>query len=333
MGFKIKSNITSYLKTSYCCIQAMRLKTLIVSISVWTTGVGLSITHQKSINIFLNLIILICMVCLQTAVNYFNDALDFKRQKDTPRRLGPLRMVQSGRISYRAMMRLAQLMLFLASIFGVYLIYSGGWVIFTLGVCGILSAYFYSAPPLALSDRGLSDIFVFLFFGLLGVGGIFYLNGVYSIQSFSNMNLSAVEKFLYFNGAVIKPVMSSVIAGSQMGFLSMSLLIVNHLRDQEEDSKTGKKTWVVRKGRVFGLVQLACSIFIPYLLGYYWLIFGQYEQAFVYPLCVLPFHVYIFYKISQEGPSEQYNFYLALTSFGQLLFATALVLGWMSYLG
>ena len=331
MGLIINKG-TSYFKRVSGCVQAMRLKTLIVSISVWITGVGLSITHQQSISIFLNIIILMCMVCLQIAVNYFNDAIDFKRKKDTSSRLGPARMVQSGHISYRFMMRLAWLMLFFSSLLGAYLIYHGGWVICIIGILGILSAFFYSAPPLALADRGCSDIFVFLFFGLLAVGGIFYLNAVDTLSSSSPVTLSIVDRFLYFNGAILKQMLSAVIAGSQMGFLSMSLLVVNHLRDQEEDSRTGKKTWVVRKGRVFGFLQLACCIFIPYLLGYYWLIFESYEQAFIYPLCVLPFHVYIFYKVSQEDPSEKYNFYLALTSFGQLLFATALVLGWMNYL-
>ena len=316
----------SFFKKIQYYIQAMRLKTLLVSFSIWITGVGLSTAQQESINILLNAVILMCMVCLQIAVNYFNDALDFKRNKDTSQRLGPARMVQSGNLSYSVMLKSACLVLSLALICGLYLIYKGGWPIFVVGIVSLLSVYFYSAPPIALADRGLSEIFVFLFFGLLPVTGICYLNALESLEFL--LEWSWVKKFFYVHPFIVENI-SSITAGTQMGFLSISLLLVNHLRDQEEDFKTRKKTWVVRKGRDFGLMELACSIFIPYILGYYWLIVQNNASAFIFPLCVLPFHVYIFYKISQEPPSKKYNFYLALTSFGQLLFSTALVIGWM----
>ena len=320
--------MASFLKKIQHYIQAMRLKTLLVSFSIWITGTGLSIAQQESINIILNAMILVCMVCLQIAVNYFNDALDFKRNKDTSQRLGPSRMVHLGNISYVSMIKSACFVLSFALICGVYLIYQGGWPIFVIGIVSLLSVYFYSSPPIALADRGLSEIFVFLFFGLLPVAGICYLNTLESLDIFSEW--SWIKQFFYVHASIIKNT-SSIVAGIQMGFLSISLLLVNHLRDQEEDFKTGKKTWVVRKGRDFGLIELACSIFIPYILGYYWLIVQNNELAFTLPLCVLPFHIYIFYKISQEPPSKKYNFYLALTSFGQLLFSTALVLGWMGF--
>ena len=315
-----------FFKKTQHYIQAMRLKTLLVSFSVWITGVGLSTAQQESINILLNIVILMCMVCLQIAVNYFNDALDFTRNKDTSQRLGPARMVQSGNINCTSMLKSACLVLSLALACGVYLIYKGGWPIFVIGIVSLLSVYFYSAPPIALADRGLSEIFVFLFFGLLPAVGICYLNTLDSLEFL--LEWSWIKKFFYVHTSVIENI-SAIIAGTQMGFLSISLLLVNHLRDQEEDFKTRKKTWVVRKGRDFGLVELACSIFIPYILGYYWLIVQNNVSAFIFPLCVLPFHIYIFYKISQEPPSKKYNFYLALTSFGQLLFSTALVIGWM----
>ena len=318
----------SYLKTSLNYIYAMRLKTLLVSFSVWITGVGLSIVQQESINIFLNVVILVCIVSLQITVNYLNDAFDFKRNKDTSQRLGPPRMVLSGRISYSSMIKATYIVLSFTLVSGLYLMYKGGWPILAAGILSVLSAYSYSAPPLSIADRGLSEIFVFLFFGLLAITCISYLNHIESLQMIGEQILPWMNRFFYFDLSFLKNT-SAFIAGSQIGFLSISLLMVNHLRDHKEDFKTGKKTWVVRKGRDFGLMELAFSIFIPYVLGYYWLIFQNNWTAFVFPLCVLPFHVYIFYKISQEPPSQKYNFYLALTSFGQLLFSTALVVGWI----
>ena len=280
----------------------MRLKTLLVAFSLWLVGISLSaaVIH---IDFFLNFLILFCMTGLQISVNYFNDILDGRRKRDTGDRLGPQRVIHSGILTEKSLMKALVFVLLLTLSLGAYLIYKGGWPIALIGISGLLLTYFYSAPPLALADRGLSEIFVFLYFGVLSVCGIFYLN---------TMNWSFI----------------SFVAGSQMGFLSISLLIVNHLRDHVEDQKTGKRTLVVRWGRNFGLTQLACSIFAPYIIGYYWLIIENQWMTFIFPLSVLPFHIYIFYKISSQAPSQIYNFYLALTSFGQLLFGTSLLLSW-----
>ena len=278
----------------------MRLKTILVSFSLWLVGLSLS-ASTVSVDYFLNFVILFCMIGLQISVNYWNDILDSRRNRDTDDRLGPQRVIHSQLLTEKSLMKALYVVIFLTSISGLYLIKVGGWPIALIGISGGFLTYFYSAPPLALADRGWSEVFVFLYFGIFAVCGIFYLN-TWALN------------------------LKSFVAGSQMGFLSISLLLVNHLRDHVEDQKTGKKTWVVRKGRDFGLVELACSIFAPYIIGYYWLIVEQQWTTFVFPLIVLPFHTYIFYKISREAPSQDYNFYLALTSFGQLLFATSLLL-------
>ena len=283
-------------------IQAMRLKTILISFSLWIVGLSLSVT-KAPIEYLLNGMILFCMAGLQISVNYFNDIVDFRRNRDTSDRLGPQRVIHSQLLTEKSLIEALSVVIFLTLISGAYLVFKGGWPIALIGISGLFLTYFYSAPPLAIADRGLSEIFVFLYFGVLAVCGIFYLNTMsWGIQS--------------------------LVAGSQMGFLSISLLLVNHLRDHVEDQKTGKNTWVVRKGRNFGLIELACSIFFPYIIGYYWLVVENQWETFLYPLSVLPFHVYIFYKISREAPSQAYNFYLALTSFGQLLFATSLLFSW-----
>ena len=259
------------------------------------------------------------MLLLQIAVNYFNDALDFKRNRDTTERLGPPRMVQSQKIQASSLIRVSYAILFLAACAGFYLVMTGGIFIFLIGLTAMGMTYFYSAPPIALADRGLSEIFVFLFFGVLTVSSICHLNIAY----FSDTN-----SFFYFYPIFIQKIGAILIAGSQMGFLSISPLIMNHLRDHQEDQKSGKKTWVVRKGRKFGLIQWLTCISFAYLLGVYWILTDPYFIAGILPLLVLPLHIYIFQKIVQEKPSKKYNTYLALSSLGQFSFSIALSLGY-----
>ena len=290
-----------------------------IAVSVWLTGWVLSIALWGQIQITLNVIILICILLLQIAVNYFNDALDFKRNRDTTERLGPPRMVQSQRIQASSLLYISYFIVFLASCLGSYLVITGGFFIFFIGFIAIGTTYFYSAPPISLADRGLSEIFVFLFFGVLAVSGICYLNSA---------QLSSATSFFHFHSSFIQEIDAILIAGSQMGFLSISLLLINHLRDHEEDQKSGKRTWVVRKGRNFGLIQWLICIICSYALGAYWIFASPYFMAGVLPLLVFPLHGYITKKVFQEKPSRKYNTFLALSSISQLFFSVALSLGW-----
>ena len=289
-----------------------------IAISVWLTGWILSITLWEQIQFTLNAVILFCMLLLQTAVNYFNDVLDFKRNKDTAERLGPPRMVQSQKIQASSLTHISYVILFLACCLGIYLVIKGGAFILLIGCAALGMTYFYSAPPIALADRGLSEIFVFLFFGVLAVSGICHLN---STQISFNSS--------FFHPFFIEEIDLILIAGSQMGFLSISPLIINHLRDYQEDQKSGKKTWVVRKGRNFGQIQWIACIAFSYLLGAYWILENSYFKAGILPLLVLPLHIYILKKIIQEKPSQKYNTFLFLNSLGQFFFSIALCLAWI----
>lgn len=291
-----------------------------IALSVWLAGWCLSVTLWGQIHLTLNIIILTCMLLLQIAVNYFNDVLDFKRNKDTTERLGPVRMTQTQQIQPSSLLRMSFVVLFLALCLGVYLVLKGGAFIFFIGLTALGMTYFYSAPPISLADRGLSEIFVFLFFGLLAVSGICHLN---SLQFSSDIS------FFYFHPDFIEKIVAILIAGSQMGFLSISPLIINHLRDHQEDQKSGKKTWVVRKGRTFGIIQWMACISFSYLLGIYWLWESSYFMAGILPLLALPLHIYLFKKIILEKPSKQYNLFLALNSLGQFVFSIALCFGWV----
>ena len=136
----------------------------------------LSFSEENSLNGLLNGVILFCMLCLQIAVNFFNDILDALRGKDTSIRLGPVRVVSEGLLDAKSLKKSAFLVLLFAFLSGSFLVLKGGVFILLIGGAGLFMTYFYSGPPIDLAERGLSEVFVFLFFGLLAVFGIFYLN-------------------------------------------------------------------------------------------------------------------------------------------------------------
>lgn len=166
-------------------------------------------------------------VLIQIGTNFSNDYLDFLKGADRPGREGPTRATQAGWVSAQAMRRATILTFALAFVSGLYLVWRGGWPILAVGLASIAAGVWYTAGRWSLAYLGLADLFVLIFFGPVAVGGTFYVQA---------LRLEA-------------PVL---VAGLAPGFLATGILLVNNLRDREEDARAGKKTLVVRFGRSFG---------------------------------------------------------------------------------
>ena len=78
-----------------------------------------------------------------------------------------------------------------------------------------------------------------------------------------------------------------------------------------------------------GLMEWALSVVLPYILGCYWFLCENNLLSFFLPLVACPFYIFVFFKMKNEEPSQKYNFYLALISFGQFLFSVSLLLSWL----
>jgi 1,4-dihydroxy-2-naphthoate polyprenyltransferase len=111
----------------------------------------------------------------------------------------------------------------LAALFGLYLAWLGGWPIILIGLAAILSAIAYTGGPFPLGYYGLGDLFVFLFFGLASVAGTYYVQAGF---------VSAAVWWM-----TIPP-----------GLIITAILVVNNLRDLENDRKAGKRTLAVILG-------------------------------------------------------------------------------------
>jgi 1,4-dihydroxy-2-naphthoate octaprenyltransferase len=163
-------------------------------------------------------------LCLQVGANFANDVFDFDKGADGPDRLGPTRAVAAGLVSPRAM-RVATALAFLAAmLFGVYLVAIGGWPIALIGLCSIAAGLAYTGGPYPLGYHGLGEVFVFLFFGLVAVGGTAYVQ---------LGRLSA----------------EALLCAIPIGLLASAIIVVNNLRDRHSDARAGKRTLAVRLGR------------------------------------------------------------------------------------
>jgi 1,4-dihydroxy-2-naphthoate polyprenyltransferase len=221
-------------------IKAARLRTLPLSFSNIILGTVLAIsTIESSMSLHYCLIgsifilTIITTLLLQVLSNFANDYGDSKRGTDNEDRLGPDRSLQSGEISEKAMLRGIMLVGTLALTSGVLLIlWSYGharisliemYVFFGIGILSIAAAINYTIGKKAYGYSGFGDLFVFIFFGIVGVFGTYYLQ-------VRNVNL-----------LVLLP-------ASTMGLFSVAVLNLNNMRDHENDKRFNKRTLVVRMG-------------------------------------------------------------------------------------
>jgi 1,4-dihydroxy-2-naphthoate octaprenyltransferase len=234
-------------------------------------------------------------VALQVATNFFNDALDFVKGSDTAARLGPRRITASGAVSVRAVMAAGMGFLAVAALLSLPLFLARGWPIVAIGIPSLYFCFGYTGGPCPLAYRGLGELFVILFFGIVAVAGsAFVQSGTWHLEA--------------------------LVAGLQAGCLSTVLIAVNNLRDREEDALTGKRTLAVRFGARFARWEILALFTAGYALGLWWLSAGRAALAWV-PLAGLPLAMVIVRGVFRQPPGRAFNSLLALSGVHLLFFA------------
>ncbi len=242
---------------------------------------------------------------LQIGTNYANDYYDFvKGSDDHATRLGPTRATAAGLVTPQAMRHAFILVFALAVLGGIYLLVRGGWPVVFIGVFSIAAGILYTGGPYPLGYNGLGDIFVFIFFGLIAVGGTYYVQA------------------LDFNRFVL-------LAGVAPGLMSTAILAVNNLRDVADDKISGKRTLPVLFGESFGRLEYVLCLLLAGLVPLVLVIltrdhFWSIVAAGVFFLAIPSIRF-----IYAEKPSRLYNKVLATT--GRLLFLYSLLfgIGWL----
>jgi 1,4-dihydroxy-2-naphthoate octaprenyltransferase len=274
---------------------AARPKTLPAAIVPVWAGCVLSWKLQGSWNPWLAFCTLAGAICIQVATNFFNDAIDAQKGADTEKRLGPTRVTSSGLISRRAVFIAAGVFLFLATLCGVVLYQAVGWPIIAIGLPSLYLAYGYTGGPFPLAYRGMGEIFVVAFFGIIAVGGTVLIQ----------MNQWREEAMLL---------------GFQIGLLSAVLISINNLRDREEDASTGKNTMAVRLGDRGARFLVWLEVKVAAFCGLLWLKHGL-PWLTLASVPLLTLGMFLLFRVFTEPAGKGMNSLLALGGLMLILFA------------
>ncbi len=213
---------------------------------------------------------------LQILSNLANDYGDALKGADNEGRIGPMRSIQSGAISASAMLRaivITSVLAFIAGIslllvaFGDHLNWTfAGFIV--LGLAAIAAAIKYTVGKRAYGYAGMGDFFVFLFFGIVGVVGTYYLQTL----------------TIDFN-AIFLPAIT-------MGCFSVAVLNLNNMRDRENDALVGKRTMAVKLGFKKSKVYHYAIFIVGYLVfPIPMLLLGtEYPELFIFTLPILVLH-------------------------------------------
>ena len=253
-------------------IKAFRLRTLPLALSATILGSFLGYAENRfkwGVFIFGSLTTLF----LQILSNLANDYGDAKKGTDNEKRLGPLRVTQSGLVSRQQIRIMIGFFVFLSLVSGSLLIWfglrGGDFMIYSLflllGFSAIFAAIKYTIGKRPYGYVGFGDIMVFIYFGILGVAGTYFLH----TQSLH---------------------LSILLPASSVGLFSAGVLNLNNLRDHENDAANGKNTLVVRMGvpwaKTYHVILLLTALILAVL--YTILHFKSYYQLiFLLPLPLL----------------------------------------------
>lgn len=235
---------------------------------------------------------------MQIDANFINDYFDFMRGIDGEDRLGPKRACAQGWISPRAMVSGIALTTLMACFVGIPLIWYGGTEMIAIGVACVLFSFLYTTT---LARKGMGDLLVLLFFGIVPVCITYYIQ---------TQDMSWSTLFLALG----------------MGLATDTLLIVNNYRDRDTDKAAHKNTLVVFIGAkkteslYLGLGATAWLCCIPLFLE------GKTIAFFFASLYLLP-HMLTWRKMVSIHKGKQLNEVLAATARNIFVFGLLISIG------
>lgn len=221
-------------------IQGARLRTLPLALAPVLLGTG-SAVLAGAFDALLFVLALLVAVALQVGVNYANDYSDGVRGTDEVR-VGPARLTGSGAVDAHLVKRAAFISFGVALGAGaLVIVLSGLWWYALVGAFAVVAAWLYTGGPKPYGYAGLGEVVVFVFFGLVATTGT------------AAIMIGEIPA-------------ESWLTGSAAGFFAAAVLLVNNIRDIEQDTQTGKTTLAVRVGRKPAIGILIAFLFMPYLI-------------------------------------------------------------------
>jgi 1,4-dihydroxy-2-naphthoate polyprenyltransferase len=283
-----------------CWILASRTKTLLAAVVPVVVGSALA-AYAGSFKPIASLFALLCSVLIQIGTNFTNDLYDFLKGTDKQDRSGPRRALASGWLTVNEMKAGVILTFGLAFFLGLYLVSIGGLPILIIGILSIAAGFAYTAGPFPLAYNGLGDIFVFLFFGLVGTTGTYYVQTL------------KVTPLAFWSSIPV-------------GALITNILVVNNYRDTDEDKLAGKRTLAVLLGKNFTRVQYIFFMIVSYLTPV--VVYFTFKQKIWVFLPVLTFPIsFKLVKMIYTLEGKQLNKTLELTAKLSLIYGILFAVG------
>ena len=292
-------------------IKAARLRTLPLSISGIFVGSAIA-AKENYFDWAIFSLAIGTTLGLQVLSNFANDYGDGVKGTDNDDRIGPARAIQSGLITQKEMKEAMVVTAITTLVLAVLLIYAafGGdqlisaLIFFILGVAAIVAAIKYTVGDSAYGYRGMGDLFVFIFFGLVAVYGSYYL---------------------YSHDHEIKSFFPAI----SIGLLSVAVLNLNNLRDRVSDEKSKKITLVVKlgekKAKAYHYFLIIGSLFF-FLM--YSVISRSELNDMIYILGFIPLVMHLIRVVNNEDPKllDPELKVVALSTFGvSILFSIGLL--------
>ena len=279
-------------------VAGARIPTLPMSISpvLVGTGAAIAVSDPGQYHWARALLCLVVAVSLQIAVNYANDYSDGIRGTDR-NRVGPFRLVGSGKAAPRAVLTAALIFFGIAAVAGVVLtILTQQWWLLAVGALAIVAAWFYTGGKRPYGYLALGELFVFIFFGLVATLGTTFVQ------------ILAVPQQAWL-GAI------------GVGLISVATLIVNNIRDIDQDRIAGKRTLTTFLGTVPSRVLYIVCLLVPFgIAAWIALLFPAAWFALFGLLAAIPAAVIV----ATARTAKEYILALKLTGLTQLLYGIAL---------
>jgi 1,4-dihydroxy-2-naphthoate octaprenyltransferase len=247
-------------------IAGARPQTLALAIAPVALGTGAAslLTESWYDHWVRALLALAVAIALQVGVNYANDYSDGVRGVDR-HRVGPQRLVGSGRAKPRHVLVVALVFFALAVAAGATLIVlSQQWWLFAGGVLALAAAWFYTGGPRPYGYLGFGELVAAVFFGPAAVAGTMFTQvGIVNIEAW--------------------------VGGGALGLLAAAVLVVNNLRDREHDASVGKRTLAVLMGPLGTRILYIVLMALPFVALAFFVIFYDYTVwVFFIALAALP---------------------------------------------
>ena len=286
---------------------AARPQTLPAAASPVVVGTGLAV-HDGVFAPLAALAALLGAALIQVGTNFANDYYDAVQGADTEDREGFTRVTQSGLIEADEVKRAMYLTFLSSVVVGTYLVYVGGAPILVVGLLSVASGVAYTGGPYPLGYHGLGDVFVFVFFGLVAVAGTYYVQAAAVLAG----------PFPLWIPSDTLPV-AALVASLPVAALSTDILVVNNVRDREEDARTGKRTLAVRFGYGFSRAQYVGMLGLAYAVPVWLFAATEFGVGVLAPFLTLPYAGLVARTVLTETSGAALN--PALERTGKLLAA------------